>query len=56
MAKNGWSKYMKYLGVIVSTILVVMQIMNSQYLTEAQKYFVLNLILMAYLIGYVKLF
>lgn len=52
--KNGWEIYLKYLTIIGSTIIVSFQIFSTNLLSEAQKYFVATLIIILYILGYIK--
>jgi len=34
--KNGWDKYLKFLGILISTVLALIQIFSTENLTEPQ--------------------
>jgi len=52
---KNWSDFLKYVGIVAPTLWAVIQILSTQYLTEAQKYFVINLIISLCIAGYIRL-
>lgn len=52
---RNWDTYLKYIGIIAPTLWALIQILSTQYLNEAQKYFVINLMISLGIIGYILL-
>ena len=52
--KNGRENYLKYLSIIILSSSFIYSIMSSEFLTEAQKYFAITLLLLAFIVGYIK--
>lgn len=53
MGSENLTKYGIFLAAIVGTVGLLFTIFSSEFLTEAQKYFVVNMVFLAYVVGYI---